>query len=139
MPEWSRGKFILFPGLFPFLLQLNTVLYKVKKSPYIILYKVLRSFCFCWLYFFNILLFILKNILYFFERKNEQARKRESTSREGGRSRLLTEQGVQCGARSQDPEIMAWAEDRCFTDWAIQAPLLLTLNVNIVCVTKRKN
>ena len=28
-----------------------------------------------------------------------------------------------CGARSQDPGIMTWAEGRCLTDWATQASL----------------
>ena len=33
------------------------------------------------------------------------------------------EQGPQCGAPSQDPGIMTWAEGRCLIDWATQAPL----------------
>ena len=39
------------------------------------------------------------------------------------KSRFPVEQGTQCGVRSQDPMIMTWAEDRCLTDWTIQAPL----------------
>ena len=35
-----------------------------------------------------------------------------------GRSRLLVEQGAQCGARSQDPGIMTWDEGRHLTNWA---------------------
>ena len=41
----------------------------------------------------------------------------------GGRSRLLTEQGAQHEAGSQDPEIMIWAEGRRLTDWATQVLL----------------
>ena len=44
-----------------------------------------------------------------------------ATSR--GRSRLPAEQGAGCGAPSQDPEIMIWAEGRCLTSWSTQAPL----------------
>ena len=40
--------------------------------------------------------------------------------KERGRIRLPTDQGAPCGAWSQDPEIMTWAEGRHFTDWATQ-------------------
>ena len=40
-----------------------------------------------------------------------------------GRSGLPTEQGAQHGARSQDPEIMTWAEGRHLADGAAQVLL----------------
>ena len=57
---------------------------------------------------------------------------RERESRGSGRERsiLPTEQGSQCRTRSQDPGIMIWAEGRCLTNWAIQAPSLLTFVVD---------
>ena len=48
-------------------------------------------------------------------------------SREEGQKerekQTATEQGAQRRARSQGPEIMNWAEGRCLTNWATQAPL----------------
>ena len=37
------------------------------------------------------------------------------------------EQGARCGTRSRAPGIMTWAEGRCLTDWATQAPLWDTI------------
>ena len=52
-------------------------------------------------------LFFLFKILFIYFK---ESRVRESTSEDGGRgrgkSRLLAEQGAQCGAQVQDPEIM---------------------------------
>ena len=42
--------------------------------------------------------------------------------RRRGKSRLPTEQRAWHGAKFQDLEIMIWAEDRCLTNWATQAP-----------------
>jgi len=42
----------------------------------------------------------------------------EGRGRGRARSRLPAEQGAQCGAGSQDLEIMAWAEGRCLTTQA---------------------
>ena len=44
-----------------------------------------------------------------------------------GRSRLPVEQRTGLGTRSQDPEIMTWAEGRYLTNWATQVPLCLRL------------
>ena len=59
---------------------------------------------------------------------------RERESRSGGRgrgaSRLPSEQGARCGAPSQDPEIMTWAQGRRLTNWATQAPLITNNFVN---------
>ena len=58
------------------------------------------------------------------ERERERERERESTCLEGAEaegeaySLLPAEQGAQCGAWSQDPEIMTWAEGRCLTNRA---------------------
>ena len=73
-----------------------------------------QSKCFCIYYFsfFKILFIFLK------ERKR-------------GSSRLPTEQGAWFGAQSQDPEIVTWAELRCFTDWAPQVPLHLLLTHSV--------
>ena len=55
---------------------------------------------------------------------------RESEKEHGGvggrrRARFPTEQGAQCGTRSQDHGIRTWAESRHLTDWATQVPLAL--------------
>ena len=52
---------------------------------------------------------------------------REKEHKQGGeqmgrRSRLLSEQEPGCGASSQDPGIMTWAEGRPLPNWATQAP-----------------
>ena len=73
--------------------------------------KTVRLF-FKWLYHFIVHLFIHSffcplKVLFI----------RECTSRGRGRgrgrSRLLAEQGAQCGAKSQYPRIMTWAKGRC--------------------------
>ena len=48
--------------------------------------------------------------IYLFDREIHS--ERGIASRRRGRSRLPAEQGAQCGARSQDPGIMTWAEGR---------------------------
>ena len=35
------------------------------------------------------------------------------------------------GAKSKDPEIITWTEDRCLTDWATQCPLKILLLSNL--------
>ena len=48
-------------------------------------------------------------------------KEREITSRQRERgSRIPTEQRARCGTRSQDPEIMTWAEGSGLTHWATQ-------------------
>ena len=65
-----------------------------------------------------------KDFIYLRMRVSESERESESTSRGSsrgrGRSRRPPEQGPWRAAPSQDPEIMTWAEGRCFTDWATQ-------------------
>ena len=39
----------------------------------------------------------------------------------GGEEEGEAEQGAQCRAWTQGPEIMTWAEDTRLTDWATQA------------------
>ena len=61
------------------------------------------------------------------ERERERQKEQQAGGVAGigrGRSRLPVEQGAWCGARSQDSEIMTWAEGRCLTHWATQMPLL---------------
>ena len=77
-----------------------------------------------WLSFFKDFTYLLMYFLrfaYLFERKHTS----KDTGR--GRSRLPTEQGAWHGTRSQDPEIMTWAEGRRFSDWATQALRLFFL------------
>ena len=62
-----------------------------------------------------------KHFIYLFEREWEH--KQEGRGRGRGRSRLSVEQGTRCGARSQDPGIMTWAEGSCLLDCAMQMPL----------------
>jgi len=69
-------------------------------------------YCYCWVVFF------FKDFIYLRERAQAQAR----GGRGRGRIRLPTEQGAQCGTRSQDPEIMTWAEGRRLANWATQVP-----------------
>ena len=54
--------------------------------------------------------------VYLFDRE----KKRVSTSRGSSRQREREKQVR--SQESQDPGIMAWAEDRCLTNWATQAP-----------------
>ena len=50
-------------------------------------------------------LFIFKDFIYLFDREKEST-SRGAAGREKGRSRLPTEQEIQCGAQSRDPEII---------------------------------
>ena len=83
--------------------------------------------------------FVFKCFSYSFERKNEQRRGRDRR-----RSRLPAEQGARHRAPSQDPEIMTWAEGRCFTDSHPGAPswrsfvygLILLITINKWCILK---
>ena len=69
------------------------------------------------------LVFVFNIFIYSFERRDsERASTNRWMDRERGRSRLPTEQGAQCGARSQDPGIMTWAKGRRLTHWITQAP-----------------
>ena len=52
----------------------------------------------------------------------EKERAYTQAGRGRGRSRLPTEQGAWCGAQSQGPGIMTWAERRRLTNWATQTP-----------------
>ena len=70
--------------------------------------------------------FFFKDFIYLFDRERSQVgreagRERE---RERGGSRLSAEQRAWCGTRSQDSEIMTWAEGSGLTHWATQAPYL---------------
>ena len=65
------------------------------------------------------LFFIYKDFIYLWERAQAGAR-----GREGGRSRLPTEQGAKYGAWSQDLGIMTRAQGRHLTSWATQVPRL---------------
>ena len=58
----------------------------------------------------------------------ETGKERPWVGRRGrGRSRLSMRQGAQCGAQTQDPVVMTWAEGRHLTDWATQPPPLPSL------------
>lgn len=72
-------------------------------------------------------IFIKIFFLYFFERKNEKEHERRVGGR--GRSRLTNDQRAQCWTWSQGIGTMTWAEDRCLTDFAIQAPWSLFLKI----------
>ena len=50
--------------------------------------------------------------LFIYLRENKRERERENMHKEIGRSRLPVEQRIQCGAQSQDPEIMNRAKGR---------------------------
>ena len=50
------------------------------------------------------LLLFFTDFINLFERERDRTSRKRETGR--GRSRLPTEQGAQCGAQSQDPEIM---------------------------------
>ena len=69
---------------------------------------------------FLFFLIFLKDFIYLFHRQRSQVGR--EAGRERGRSRLPAEQRARCGTRSQDPEIMTWAEGRGLTHWATQAP-----------------
>jgi len=68
---------------------------------------------FYWIIFF-------KDFIYLFDRERAQVGRVVDRGRR--RSRLPAEQGARCGARSQHPGIMTWAEGRHLTIWATQAP-----------------
>ena len=72
-----------------------------------------------------LLFFFLRFYLFIWQR--ERQREREHKQGEGrGKSRLPTEQGAWCGARSQDPEIMTQAEGSRLTKTEPpRCPLLL--------------
>ena len=80
------------------------------------------QFCFCLLH--NLVMWANKSSLFPLFKDFIYLRERESTRKGRGRgrrrSRLPTEQGSQCGVRSQDSGIITWAEGRCLTDWATQ-------------------
>ena len=71
------------------LAQVLKIYYKWKKKWFVFLILV---------YFFH--------FIYLFERERETAQMQGEQQQREGRSQLLTEQGAQCGARSQDPWIM---------------------------------
>ena len=73
--------------------------------------RLLISGCFSFLFFLR---------FYLTQRASEH---KGGRIRRRGRSKLPAEQGAYCGAPSQDPGIMTWAEGRHLTDWATQAPL----------------
>ena len=86
------------------------------------------SLCICLgLYFvyFETLFIIFFKIFFIYLIERERAEACRLTSRGGGRSRLLAEQGAQPGARRQDPRITTKAESRCLTNWATQELLKL--------------
>jgi len=59
--------------------------------------------------------FFFKDFIYSFDRDRHSERGNTSRVSGRGRSRLPAERGAWCGARSQDSEIMTWAEGRCLT------------------------
>ena len=65
--------------------------------------------------------------LFIWEREKERESKHTQAGEGGGkgRSRLPTEQGAQCRAQYQDPEIMTWAEGRSLANWASEVPFSL--------------
>ena len=65
-----------------------------------------------------LIVFLLRFYLFIWEREG----KRDSRGRDRGKSRVMTERRDWCGAWSQDPEIVTWAEGRRLTDWATQVP-----------------
>ena len=69
--------------------------------------------------------------LYLWGRGGKRGRESTHRSRGWGRSRLLIEQRAWCGAPSQNPGIMTWAEGRRLTDWTTQAPLYLFFSIEI--------
>ena len=73
------------------------------------------------------LVFFFKDLIYLFEREGEH----KSRGRE---KQIFCWVGSQMQAWSQDPEIMTWAEDRCLTNWATQAPYHL---IFFVCLFYR--
>ena len=62
-------------------------------------------------------------VLFIYLRETVIERESACTSRARGRgvSRLPTEQRAWCGAGSQDPPTITWADGRCLTDWATWA------------------
>lgn len=66
--------------------------------------------------------FFFKDFIYLFDREKSQVDGEAGREREG--SGLPAEQRARCGTRSQDPEIMTWAEGSGPTHWATQAPLI---------------
>ena len=70
--------------------------------------------------------FSLFNRFYLFVWQRERAQAGGAADRGRGRNRPSEKQGAWCGAQSQDPRIMTWAEGRRLTDWVTQAPLLPT-------------
>ena len=68
------------------------------------------------------LLFLRFLFLFIWQREREREREHKQGEEEREKQAPF-EQGVQCGAQSQDPEIMTWSEGRHLTDWATQVPL----------------
>ena len=81
-----------------------------------------------------ILLIIIsfKKYIYLFKREREN--RQLGWGRGRGRSTLPAECRAGCGARSQDPEIMTWAEGRRSTDWAQQVPWSQFLNISYIFI-----
>ena len=66
--------------------------------------------------------FFFLKILFIYLRERVSAQAGEEAEGEGEVDSLLSRE-PDVGAWSQDPGIMTWAEGRCLTDWATQAPL----------------
>ena len=62
--------------------------------------------------------------LFIWQREWERAQAEGVAGRRRGRSRLPAEQGAQCGAQSQNPEIMTQVKGRFLTGWATHKPLI---------------
>ena len=76
------------------------------------------------LHYFLFTLLFLKDFICLFERQRSQVGREAGRERErGGGSRLPAEHRAWCGTRSQDPDIMTWAEGRGLTHWATQMPI----------------
>ena len=89
---------------------------------------------FFFFFFFFLVRVFLKSLFIYFERKTEKESE-QGRGRERNPSRLRTINAEpDVGLKPTNCEIMTWAEAGCLTDWATQAPLLVSFLTDIYFV-----